>query len=263
VSGWFRTARVASGLRVRGNGAVVLAYHDVRTTGEGYHVSATQLARHVELLRSSGLRIVDLATIVDALVAGAGVADLAAVTFDDALVGVVENALPVLARHDVPATVFAVADRLGVEPDWTTGERRTLTPAELQQLARTARLTIGCHAGTHRSLVTLDDTALQEELAGARDELQSITGHAVDFLAYPFGHHDGRVRDAARAAGFRAAFTFLNGRVEVGQDPFRLPRLTMGARHNRLRLARHLARPAATWPDTQLDAVDESAGAAP
>ena len=39
------------------------------------------------------------------------------------------------------------------------------------------------------------------------------TRTAVDLLAYPSGHHDARVRAHAAAAGYRAGFTFLNGRV--------------------------------------------------
>jgi hypothetical protein len=63
------------------------------------------------------------------------------------------------------------------------------------------------------------------------------------------------VRRAAGDAGYRAAFTFLNGRIDGRHDPFRLPRLTMGSHHSALRLAHHLGRPATSWPDTQLDAV--------
>ncbi|MCW2816684.1 MAG: hypothetical protein JWN84_4139, partial [Nocardioides sp.] len=40
-----------------------------------------------------------------------------------------------------------------------------------------------------------------------------------------------------------------------GDDVLRLPRFTMGAHHGRLRLAYHLARPADSWPDHQLDRV--------
>ncbi len=236
-------------------GGVVLAYHDVRATADGYHVTPAQLAGHLELLRSAGMRIVTLAALVDAFAAGDDVGDLAAVTFDDALLGVAELAAPVLARLGAPATVFAIARRLGTEPDGTAREQRTLTEAELEELADVAEISIGSHASTHRSLPTLGDDELADELVGGREALVKLVGGPLDLLAYPYGHHDERVRRAARSAGFRAAFTFLNGRVEQGQDPFRLPRFTMGAHHGRLRLAHHLGRHADSWPDTQLDEV--------
>ncbi|HUF84538.1 MAG TPA: hypothetical protein VMQ81_08110, partial [Acidimicrobiia bacterium] len=72
---------------------------------------------------------------------------------------------------------------------------------------------------------------------------------------YPFGHHDDGVRAVARRVGYRAGFTFLNGRVEGGLDRYRLPRLTMYEGHTRAMLAYHLARPASSWPDHQVDRV--------
>jgi peptidoglycan/xylan/chitin deacetylase (PgdA/CDA1 family) len=233
----------------------VLAYHDVRPTPGGYHVSPGQLARHLTLLRSAGLRIVALDALVDAFVAGDDIDDLAAVTFDDALLGVAELGAPVLEQLDSPATVFAVARKPATELDWTIGEQRTLSEAELVALAQRPGITIGSHASTHPSLPALGAAELEDELRGSRQVLSDLIGRPVDLLAYPFGHHDDQVRSAARAAGYRAAFTFLNGRVELGQDPFRLPRLTMGAHHSRARLAYHLGRPAGSWPDTQQAAV--------
>jgi hypothetical protein len=44
-------------------------------------------------------------------------------------------------------------------------------------------------------------------------------------LAYPYGDHDERVRSAAAAAGYRAAFTTEPGRNGAGIDPYCLRRL--------------------------------------
>lgn len=78
----------------------------------------------------------------------------------------------------------------------------------------------------------------------------------MDLLAYPFDHHDARVRATVVDAGYRAAFTFLNGRITPGVDSYRLPRLTMWKGQGRPRLSYHLARPAHSWPDTQCPAVN-------
>ena len=44
-----------------------------------------------------------------------------ALTFDDALESFAENAVPVLVRLRIPATVFAVADAFGCNPGWGEG----------------------------------------------------------------------------------------------------------------------------------------------
>jgi peptidoglycan/xylan/chitin deacetylase (PgdA/CDA1 family) len=250
-----RTA-VAVARRRRPAGAVVLAYHDVRPgpAVTPFDVTPARLREHVERLRSGGLRIVSAAEIAHAVARGEALDCLAALTFDDALAGVHEHGLPVLDELGVQATVFAVVEGLGERAAWWPEAGRTTTPAELEELLA-AGWSLGSHTRTHASLPTLDGSELTRELAGSRAELEQRFGRPVRLLAYPSGHHDGRVRDGARAAGYEAAFTFVNGRVTVGIDPYRLPRLTMGARHSRLRFAYHVTRPGEAWPSTQLDAI--------
>ena len=92
-------------------------------------------------------------------------------------------------------------------------------------------------------------------LEGSKARLEDLTGTTVDLLAYPSGHHDPRVRAAAVAAGYRAGFTFVNGRVLPGTDPMRVPRLTMSTRQHRVRWAYQLARPPSSWTGHDADVV--------
>lgn len=238
--------------------AVVLAYHDVLASGEPapnpYTVAADALRSQLRLVRWLGFRLVELKVLTDRLLRGEDPAGLAAVCFDDALVGVYRHALPVLLAERVPATLLPVTTALGVAPTWWPSSARTMNRTELDE-AVGAGLGIAAHTRTHRSLPDLDDASLAEELAGARAELADIAAAPVHVLAYPFGHHDGRVRAAARAAGYQAGFTFLNGTLTGAEDVFRLPRLTMGHRSGALRFGYHLTRPPASWPDHQIKTV--------
>jgi peptidoglycan/xylan/chitin deacetylase (PgdA/CDA1 family) len=105
----------------------------------------------------------------------------------------------------------------------------------------------------------LAPSAIQDELAGCKRQLEEIVGRQIDLFAYPYGHYDRRVRKEVARAGYRAGFSFLNGRVTAGLDRFRLPRLNMWQGQGVLRLAYHLARPPSSWPDTQLGTVADAA----
>jgi peptidoglycan/xylan/chitin deacetylase (PgdA/CDA1 family) len=129
-----------------------------------------------------------------------------------------------------------------------------MTQGELAEAVQ-AGCALAAHTTDHLSLPGLGSAALREQLDGGRARLEDIGGQPVDLIAYPFGHHDARVREAAEVAGYRAGFSFLNGRIQDGQDRFMLPRFTMHAGHSRARLAFHLARPASSWPDHQRDVV--------
>lgn len=255
-------ARMAVTRRAAG-GAAVMGYHDVRADGapdtEHYTVSAGQLRAHIDTLRRAGMEIVPLGTIVDRLLAGRPVDGLAALTFDDALVGVHHHALDVLRATGAPATIFVVADALGVAPPWWPGAERTMTVDELRE-ATAAGVELHSHSSVHASLPTLDAPALHTDLSHSRAVLHDTFGVAADLLAYPSGHHDAKVRRVAADAGFRGAVTFLNGRLQAGDDRFRIPRFTAHAGMTAVTLARHLARKPATWPDHQRDVpADERA----
>ena len=243
------------------SGAVVLGYHDVvrdDADATGMTVGRRQFEQHLDVLTSLGLEIVSLTHLVDALASGTSVDRLAVITFDDALLGVHDQAAAVLAERGMTATVFAVTGPLGVAPPWWSEVQRTLDEDELVSL-HAAGNELASHTVSHASLPSLSEAEVEHELGTSRRDLEHLTGGPIDLLAYPSGHHTPRVQRQARASGYRAAFTFLNGRIVGGEDPFKLPRLTMGAHMTPLRLRYHLLRSAASWPDHQLDSVTPNA----
>ncbi len=248
--------RGVTGRAARGS-AVVLGYHDVVATdadAEGLTVGAPALRRHLALTRRMGFRFVSVTELSDRVLAGEPVDRLAAVVFDDALAGVAHHAVDVLLEMQVPASLAVVSTMMGQAPVWWPGSGPTMSEGELLRTVE-AGLDVVAHTRTHASLPTLDDDRLTEELAGARGDLESLLGRPVDLVAYPFGHHDHRVRATAQEAGYRAGYTFLNGRIVGSEDPFKLPRFTMGAHHGPARLAYHLARSAPSWPEHQHEQV--------
>jgi peptidoglycan/xylan/chitin deacetylase (PgdA/CDA1 family) len=236
-------------LPITGRGTAVLCYHDVGTDRESstdYFVSPSRLRAQLESIAAWGLRFVDLREVLDYLERGASLDGMVAVTFDDALAGVLEHGLGVLQDLRVPATVFAVTGVRGVDPPFWPDARRTLRTGELRELTA-AGIRLGSHTCVHRSLTELDDEQLRDELVRSRADLEELTGDTCDLLAYPFGHHDARVRLAVEDAGYRAACTFTFGRVTARSDRYALSRFCMGPGHHRARLAYHLSRPPAAW----------------
>lgn len=243
-------ARLGRRLPVRGRGAAVLCYHDIGrdpANRTDYYLSPDRFREQMEWIRGWGLSIVPLDEIVDRLLAGRDLDGLVAVTFDDALAGVAEHAIPILVELNAPSTVFVVTDELGVEPPFWPGAARTLTAAELGALTRTGLVSLGSHTQHHVSLPDVDPAVRATELGGSRATLDDLSGTTIDLLAYPSGHHDEDSERASAAAGYRAAFTFSFGRVTRATDPFAIPRFCMSAEHDRFRLARQLARPVTSW----------------
>jgi len=259
AAGVLRGATGLLGAPLRGHGAVVLTYHDVidAPVARADEVSVETLRADLEAVRRWGLRFVDLTELVARVEAGQPIDGLAAVTFDDALVGIHRVALPLLQELRVPATVFAVSCRLAVrDAEWRPGSQRLMSADELVDVAD-AGVGVQSHSRTHADLTAIagDGRALHDELAGSRQDLEQILGRPVEQLAYPFGYFDRRVCTAAAEAGYRAAFTVLPARIRTDHDRFRLPRFQMAVTHRRTRLAYMLARPASSFRDPQPDAM--------
>ena len=149
---------------------------------------------------------------------------ISALTFDDGFAEVYEHALPVLARHVLPATVFVVAETLtaqGRAVDWVdtppTYPLRTLTLDQLLEM-QDAGVAIGSHSYAHHDLTTLGERECVADLAMSRELLEDLTGRPVPFLAYPRGRHNDVVRRASRRAGYTHAFTLPETSEPVGPD---------------------------------------------
>ncbi|MGH7359713.1 MAG: polysaccharide deacetylase family protein, partial [Candidatus Rokuibacteriota bacterium] len=132
-----------------------------------------------------------------------------------------------LDRKAREALLDALAVSLGAETVVSPPEGYMLGWPEARELAE-AGITLGSHTMTHPSLAPLSRDELRWELEESRRRLESGLGRKVTLLAYPFGkaaNFGAEVKDAVRAAGYRAAYTTLHGSDGPGADPFGLRRV--------------------------------------
>jgi peptidoglycan/xylan/chitin deacetylase (PgdA/CDA1 family) len=213
--------------------------------------------------------VVPLVEFIHRVETGATLRSIAAITFDDGYTGVFEHAVPVLDALGLPATVFVVAgaperldgfwwDQPEVVTSLTPHRRQawlndlrgdqaailsdcrapstfripsTHRPADWATIRAHVgrRLDIGMHSATHRCLTTLDTPDLEKELVESRAVLHRATGVWPECFAFPYGIWDRRVRDAVRAAGYRAAVTLDDRFAGRPADMWALPRLNVPA----------------------------------
>lgn len=230
---------------------LVLCYHAV-SDGWNHQLSVRPAAfeRQLRSLRRRGFRGVGAEAALDGSRRGLHV------TFDDAFRSVA-NALPILERLRVPATVFACAayadqgrpldvPELAAEALAHPDELATMGWEELRSLVE-RDVEIGSHTVGHPHLPRLSDAEIEEELADSRARLEDGLGRPCRFLAYPFGEHDERVRAAAQRVGYTAAFA-LASTATSSPDSFALPRVDLYRKDTTLSMAlktSFLRRPAA------------------
>ncbi len=151
------------------------------------------------------------------------------ITFDDGYLGVHRHALPALARHGFPATLFAATGWLRGRPpaDLAPGAPDEMLDWDRLRALAAAGLEIGGHSHSHPQLDQLTDRRLWSEVLRCREILTAELGAPPGSFAYPYGYSSRRVRLAVRAAGFGTALAVGNAVADRRQGPYALRRLTV------------------------------------
>lgn len=208
-------------------GPLVLCYHAVSDSWpDELAVGPKRFASHLRALLLRRFRAASLADMIGSN------GRLFHVTFDDAYKSVA-RALPILEHLAIPATIFACADyardgrplavpELARSAEVYPGELATMNWEELRAFAERG-IGIGSHTLTHPHLPELSDAELDGELRESRSQLEDELGRPCPYLAYPYGETNDRVGEAARRAGYDAAFA-LSPRVP---GRYALPRVDL------------------------------------
>ncbi|MFF9487238.1 polysaccharide deacetylase family protein [Streptomyces sp. NPDC014676] len=148
------------------------------------------------------------------------------VTFDDGYEGVHRHALPVLAGHGFPATLFVSTGWLRGPYDTGGGLDTMLDWDQVRELAA-AGVEIGGHSHSHPQLDRLDEDRLRSELILCKEIVSDQLGSVPASFAYPYGYSSRRVRRAVRETGYAQALAVGNGLARRAQGPYALRRVTV------------------------------------
>ncbi len=135
------------------------------------------------------------------------------VTFDDAFANLLDNAIPVLEKYQIPATIFAVVDNLCCLPRWEMpyghpeSTEMTMTAEQLVAVSKNLLFRIGSHTLTHPCLSKITPDQLKKELIDSKLRLEHLLGKPVEDLSLPFGSYNKKVLRMAQEAGYRRVYT--------------------------------------------------------
>ncbi len=194
----------------------VIMYHDVilarDKTSMWYDCAVNEFADQMKALVDMGAHPVSAGELYKHLTTGSALPEKAVVlTFDDNYQGFYDNAWPILVEHSFPAIMFVhtgfVGNKEGLHPK--------MTYETLRELLKNPLFTVGSHTITHPDdLSILGTDVQQQELTESKATLEKELGIACDFLAYPNGKNDPSVQQLSKAAGYKMAFSIVNGPAE-------------------------------------------------
>lgn len=212
---------------------IILMYHFIdqpRSDRESRFCCTPQrFARQMRYLKESNHTLISLDKLIECIDGHATLPENGVVvTFDDGCTSNYSNALPVLLRYKIPATMFIVTNYIGQSNAWMHSRgfpfRKLVSRSQLQELLD-AGISLGSHTRTHPRLTELSDDSVMDEVRTSKQTLEDIIGKPVPYFAYPFGLYNQMIRDAVEAAGYRAACSTRSGFNRSDVDRFTLRRI--------------------------------------
>lgn len=200
-------------------GVPILVYHEIGAIGSGdreMFIDRAVFRSHMEYLKKHGYTTITLRELYAHYAEGAQLPQKPVVlTFDDGYVGVYENAWPILREFGFTGVLF-VTGHLGQPFYMTESQVETLLDNGFE---------LGNHTRTHRSLPTLNDEELKDEIVIFQRELESRFGVDVVSFCYPMGDYDKRVVAAVRQAPLYIGVTTMEGFACASQGLLTLRRV--------------------------------------
>ena len=194
----------------------VLTYHDLDDCASPVATSPAQFRRQMAYLSHQGWRTLSLDQFLQGHARGCWPTRTFVLTFDDGLESFASHALPVLREYSFSATVFVVAEWVGLTNDWPgqpnwVRRQKVMSWDTLCGLVE-AGMEVGAHTASHPRLTRLTLEAQRREMSVCDEAIQSRLGRPVRAFAYPYGdlstHLEGLV-----AAHYEAGFSTRLGYV--------------------------------------------------
>lgn len=150
------------------------------------------------------------------------------ITFDDGQRSFLTEAIPVLKRHHLPATMFLISET--VKNGGSGNYNDSLSLEEIKALKEISGISFQGHTKTHPHLREIGDEQLREEIQESKKDLEAMLGSPVDFLAYPFGEFNLKAMNAAEKANYKLAFTTAFKKLEeIPEGPYSLTRIKISS----------------------------------
>ncbi|HTQ10377.1 MAG TPA: polysaccharide deacetylase family protein [Fimbriimonadaceae bacterium] len=215
--------------------APVLMYHRIgrprrESIVAGQYVPAGLFERHMRFLKRRGYEAMDLGRFVRELACPTPGMRPLAITFDDGYESTYREALPILNRLGMTATVFVVAGCIGLTNAWDEAKgdvsERIMTADQIVDAHRRG-LIIASHTTSHCDLVSCADEDASEEIRASKEILEGILGSPVEWFSYPYGREDERIRALVRSSGYLGACGTHRTLNTSRTDPYSLARLNV------------------------------------
>ena len=187
------------------------------------NISLENFEKHLSYLKSNNFKILTFSESVD-YINNTQIEyydKVACITVDDGYSTFKSNAIPLLKKHDIKATVFINSESVGggTYMNWD----------DLKAVYRDG-MEIGNHSHSHAYFVNIPKeqriVSFKNDLLRCQEEINEHLGFYPEIFAYPYGEFDPSMRHTVKEMGFKAAAAQNSG-IMYAYDNYAIPRFPM------------------------------------
>lgn len=134
-------------------------------------------------------------------------------TDDDCMDSFFKIALPVFQKYEVPFTSFCITKK----SNWQKYVNEPFLEFQSHTNALHNRI---CKGSWDGAVMCKDYDTIYNDLKLSVEKVKS-----TDSFAYPFGHYNDKTIKALKEVGIKLAFTIKDGKVKIGANKYKLPRV--------------------------------------
>lgn len=200
----------------------ILMYHNIGYANDLLTVSPKDFNRHLLFLKKGNYNIITLDELVNIFVYRKNMpAKTVVITFDDGKENNFTFAYPILKAYRIPAAMFVMPGLCGKEGYLTIGQLKEISENGID---------IGSHTLNHVWLPGCNDIKMMEEISGSKKALEDIIGKKVNFISYPLGGFDYKVRMTVMKSGYRGGCATSPGSRIANNDIYALKRVKVSGK---------------------------------
>lgn len=173
----------------------VLTFHSIDNKNSVISYPVTAFEKLLATLSDKKIPIVTLDTLIKPET-NIGVA----LTFDDGMQSVLNNALPVIREHQANAHIYITTSAVGTDIPWpreANTQYQMLSWDDIDQLYENG-IYIENHTCSHPDFRTLSKSQITDECDKADELIEKQLGRKPKHFAYPYGYHNSQARDLMR-----------------------------------------------------------------
>ncbi|MFH1388269.1 MAG: polysaccharide deacetylase family protein [Patescibacteria group bacterium] len=205
-------------------GISVLMYHSVAHNNVFFTVKPEMFEKQMRYLKNRDYNVIKLSDLVNLLESNEELPKKTVVlTFDDGFEDNYTNVFPILKKYNFPATIFLITGLVNREMNNSQNiPLRILNWKQIQEMHQSGLIDFQPHTVNHQEIN-------KEEIINSKKEIEERLNKKCEFFAYPRGVYNNEIIGILKNNGFKASRTVENGKINKGDDLFKLKRISINS----------------------------------